>query len=180
MRLADYTEQAAVTDWPQRIVLVALMIGLIALALWGMRRGWLARQRRQADLPPPMDAPGAEWVLSDPVGGLFAGTGTAGDWMDRIAVFDLGIRSRATLAYGPQGVWMERHGARSVAIPAAAITGIRVDRGVAGTVRAKDSMIVVTWHLGDRLLDTGFRADESADHHTVLDGLVAAFSTGVQ
>jgi hypothetical protein len=47
-------------------------------------------------------------------------------------------------------------------------------------VRAKDSMIVITWRLGDRLVDTGFRADASPDHVTVLDGLMAAFPTGVR
>jgi hypothetical protein len=41
-------------------------------------------------------------------------------------------------------------------------------------------MVVVTWRLGDRVVDTGFRADASADHATVLDGLVTTFATGVQ
>ena len=44
---ADYSEQAEVTNWPARIGLVAAMLGLIALALWGMRRGWMHRQQRQ-------------------------------------------------------------------------------------------------------------------------------------
>ena len=49
--------------------------------------------------------------------------------------------------------------------------------GVEGTVRAKDSVIVVTWKLGTATLDTGFRADETAAHGTVLDGLVAIAAT---
>ena len=47
-------------------------------------------------------------------------------------------------------------------------------------MRSKDGMAVVTWALGDRVLDTGFRADAGADHAAVLDGLMAAFPTGVQ
>lgn len=180
MRLAEYTEQAQVTNWPERLALIAVFVGLIGLALWGMRRGWLARQRRQSDIPAPMDAPGSDWQLGTAVEGLFAGTGIQGDWMDRIAVHDLGIRSRGRLSFGPEGIWIERDGARSLAIPTSSIVAIRADRGVAGTVRAKDSMVVITWHLGDRVLDTGFRADESTDHTLVLDGLMAAFSTGVQ
>lgn len=178
--LEEYVEQAEVTDWPQRLLLVGIVVAVIALALWAMRRGWRARQRRQLDIPAPMDAPPEQWRLGEPVPGLFAGTGTSGDWMDRIAVHDLGVRSRARLSWGDDGVFLEREGSRSVAIPAAAITGVRADRGVAGTVRAKDSMIVITWHLGDRLVDTGFRADASPDHTTVLDGLMAAFPTGVR
>ena len=180
IRLADYAEQAPVTDWPVRIGLVLVVLALIGLALWGMRRGWLARARRQADLPEPPAAPPQEARLGAPIEGLFAGTGTQGDWMDRIVVFDLGVRSRAALSWGPEGIWLDRLGARGLFIPAADVVAVRTDRGVAGTVRSRDSMIVVTWRLGDRLLDTGFRADSSADHATVLDGLVSTFATGVQ
>jgi hypothetical protein len=181
VHLADpYTEQAGVTNWPARIVLVLVVLALIALALWGMRRGWVNRARRQQDLPAPDDAAPAGADLGDPIEGLFAGTGVNGDWMDRIVVFDLGVRSRATIAWGPPGVWLDRQGARSLFIPAASIVGVRADRGVAGTVRSKDSMVVISWRLGDRVLDTGFRADAAADHATVLDGLVAMFATGVQ
>lgn len=177
---ADFDEQAEVTNWPARIGLVAAMLALIALALWGMRRGWVHRQQRQADLPVPADVPPSDARLGDPVEGLFAGTGVHGDWMDRIVAHDLGVRSRASIAWGPDGIWLERQGARSVFIAADAVVGVRSDRGVAGTVRSKDGMAVITWRLGDRVVDTGFRADAAADHATVLDGLVTTFSTGVQ
>lgn len=177
---ADYVEQAEVTNWPARIGLVAAMLGLIVLALWGMRRGWMHRQQRQSDVPAPADAPPADAQLGESVEGLFAGTGAHGDWMDRIVVHDLGVRSRSTIAWGPDGIAFERQGARSLFIPAAAVVGVRTDRGVAGTVRSKDGMVVVTWRLGDRVVDTGFRADAATDHATVLDGLVTTFATGVQ
>ena len=177
---ADYSEQAQVTNWPARIALVVVVLAIIALALWAMRRGWVHRQQRQADIPAPAEAPPADAVLGDPVPGLYAGSGVHGDWMDRIAVHDLGVRSRAALSWSEQGVWIDREGARSLWIPAASISAVRADRGVAGTVRSKDGMAVVTWALGDRVLDTGFRADAGADHAAVLDGLMAAFSTGVQ
>ena len=180
LRTADYTEQAEVTNWPLRILLVLVMLALIALALWGMRRGWQRRERSQADLPAPADAVPADAVLTDPVPGLFAGTGVNGDWMDRIVVHDLGVRSRGSLAWGPAGVWLAREGARSVFIPAGSIVGVRADRGVAGTVRSKDGMAVITWRLGDRVLDTGFRADAAADHASVLDGLMGQFPMEVQ
>lgn len=182
---AAYTEQAQVTNWPARIAWVLVVLALIALALWGMRKGWVNRQRRQADLPAPLDAPPAGTELTSAgftpaVSGLYAGSGVHGDWMDRIAVHDLGVRSRATISWGDSGIWLDRDAARSVFIPRDSVVGIRSDRGVAGTVRGRDSMVVITWHLGDRTLDTGFRADESEAHASVLDGLMAAFSTGVQ
>jgi hypothetical protein len=58
-----------------------------------------------------------------------------------------------------------------VFIPADAIAAVRLDSGVAGTVKAKDSVIVITWRLGDATVDTGFRADDSAGHANVLNGL---------
>lgn len=177
---ADYTEQAEVTDWPARVALVIVMVALIALALWGMRRGWVHRQQRQADLPAPADAPPDGFSGEQGIGGLFAGTGVHGDWMDRIAVHDLGVRSRAELSWDSTGIWIARHGARSLFIPADAVLAVRSDRGVAGTVRAQDSMVLITWRLGDRDLDTGYRADASSEHHTLLDGLMATFSTGVR
>jgi hypothetical protein len=180
VRASDYVEQAEVTNWPARIALVLVVLLLIALALWGMRRGWRNRAARQADIPEPSDAAPADAVLSAPVEGLFAGTGTHGDWMDRIVVFDLGVRSRASISWGPEGIWLERVGARSLFIPADRVVGVRTDRGVAGTVRGRDSMVVVTWRLGDRVVDTGFRADASSDHATVLDGLVSTFAAGVE
>ena len=177
-RAADYTEQASVTNWPVRIAMVAGMLALIALALWGMRRGWVNRQRRQAGIPAPASAPVDASSFGAAVPGLFLGTGVHGDWMDRIAVHDLGIRSRATISWGADGIWFDRDGARSVVIPAEAVLSVRTDRGVAGTVRARDSVIVVTWTLGEAAVDTGFRADETADHGTVLDGLMASFARG--
>lgn len=177
---ADYTEQAQVTDWPARLVFVLVLLGLIALALWGMRRGWRHRAGRQQDVPAPADAAPGGAALSTPVPGQFAGTGVNGDWMNRIVVHDLGVRSRATIAFGPAGILLDREGARSVFIPAADVVGLRADRGVAGTVTSKDGMVVISWRLGDRTLDTGFRADSAAEHATVLDGLMAEFSRSVQ
>lgn len=177
---ADYVEQAQVTNWPARVVLVLVVLALIALALWGMRRGWRNRAGRQSDLPAPLESAPAAAVLGDPVDGLYAGTGTNGDWMDRIVVFDLGVRSRAAVSWGTDGIWFDRAGARSLFVPADDVVAVRTDRGVAGTVRSKEGMVVVTWRLGDRVVDTGFRADASADHDAVLDGFVATFATGVQ
>ena len=178
--LADFVEQAQITNWPARVLLVLVFVGLIALALWGMRRGWRNRAQRQSDLPAPADAPPSGTVLGEPVEGLFAGTGTQGDWMDRIVVFDLGVRSRGALSWGPGGIWIQRQGARSLFVPASDVVAVRADRGVAGTVRSADGMVVVSWRLGDRVLDTGFRADAASAHATVLDGLMATFAASAQ
>ncbi len=167
----EFTEQATVSDWPARLALVALVAGLIALALWGMRRGWQGRVARHSSMAEPsaFDAP-----ASSGVPGLYLGTSISGDWLDRVAVHELGVRSRASFHLVDGGVGIRREGTRSFLIPALSVRGVRTDRGVAGTVRGKDSVIVVTWMLADDVLDTGIRADDGADHAALLDGLMAA------
>lgn len=167
----EFTEQASVSDWPARLALVGLVAGLIALALWGMRRGWQGRVARHSSMAEPLafDAPASSGVL-----GLYLGTSISGDWLDRVAVHEFGVRSRASFHLVDGGVGIRRDGARSFLIPASAVRGVRTDRGVAGTVRGKDSVIVVTWMLADDVLDTGIRADDGADHAALLDGLMVA------
>lgn len=169
-----FTEQAQVTNWPARLVLVAAMVLVIAAVLWGMRRGWLARQARQSDIPEPLALADAPDLGDAAFGGLYLGTASAGDWLDRVAVHGLGVRSRADVRFSSAGIGFQRQGAASFFIPAADVVQVRTDSGVAGTVRAKDSVIVVTWRLGSHLVDTGFRADDGSDHRTLLDGLMAA------
>ena len=166
----EFTEQATVSDLPARLALVALVVGLIAPALWGMRRGWQGRVARHSSMAEPsaFDAP-----ASSGVPGLYLGTSISGDWLDRVAVHELGVRSRASFHLVDGGVGIRRDGARSFLIPASAVRGVRTDRGVAGTVRGKDSVIVVTWMLADDVLDTGIRAYDGADHAALLDGLMA-------
>lgn len=177
---AMYTEQAQVTNWPARLALMGVVFGIIALTLWGMWRGWLGRRRRQSDVPAPMSIESQETsaIGDQKVAGLYVGSATAGNWLDRIAVHGLGVRSRGWLSWSSDGIAVKRQGAPSFFIPARSIHGIRVDRGVAGTVRAKDSVVVISWKLGERALDTGFRADDSTEHARLLDGLVATYPEG--
>ena len=173
----EFTEQASVSDWPARLALVGLVAGLIALALWGMRRGWKGRVARHSSMAEPsaFDAPATSGVP-----GLYLGTSVSGDWLDRVAVHELGVRSRASFHLVDGGLGIRRDGSRSFLIPASAVRGVRTDRGVAGTVRGKDSVIVVTWMLADDVLDTGIRADDGADHAALLDGLMVAHADDSQ
>lgn len=177
-RAVGFTEQAQVTNWPVRIALVAAVFAIIAAVLAAMLRGWRSRQRRQDDIPAPQTWPDTRSMSetdAEGVSGLYVGTATAGDWLDRIAVHGLGVRSRADVVMSPTGIGIRRVGASSFFIPKADIVGFRTDRGVAGTVRAKDSVIVITWRLGQHEVDTGFRADDGDDHRTLLDGLMVAY-----
>ena len=167
-----FTEQAEVTQWPQRLLLVGIMVVLIGLTFAAMRRGWRRRQARQSHIPAPMSAPPATWRPSGAaVDGLFLGTALSGDWLDRVAVHDLGVRSRGSISWGSGGVHIEREGAPGIFIDKP--LAVRGDSGIAGTVRAKGSVVVISYRLGDAVVESGFRADVGADHVAVLDGVMA-------
>ena len=164
---------APVTQWPLRILLVLVVLGVIGLVLLGMRAGWRRRARTQADIAEPLLPPD---VLADitagPVSGVFLGSTHHGDWLDRIVVHDLGVRSRASAEVGPSGVALRREGARDVFIPAATVRGAEMARGIAGKAYERDGVLVVTWELGGRLVDTGFRADVADEQRVLRDAIV--------
>lgn len=165
---------AEVTNWPARIALVLAMLALIAVAFAAMRAGWVRRQRRQAAIAAPAAEPGVGADLRFSAEGLYVGAARSGDWLDRVAVHGLGVRSRAVAHLGQDGIWLERIGAPSVWLPRSELRAARLDRGLAGTVRGADSVVIVTWQGSDGPIDLGFRADSAEGQRIVLDGLVAA------
>jgi hypothetical protein len=144
---------------------------ILAAGYFGMYRGWRNRQARQADLAPLPTAPDDS---TRGIEGVYVATTSAGDWMDRIAVHELGVRSTADLAVSADGLIFHRQGAADVFIPADRLTGVRTDRGIAGKVTAeKSGLVVVTWTHDGRELDTGFRPRRKAD----TAALTASIST---
>jgi hypothetical protein len=142
---------------------------VLAAAYYGMYRGWRNRQSRQADLA-PLPAVPEEKIRG--VEGVYVATTTAGDWMDRIAVHELGVRSTADLAVSEAGLIFHRQGAADVFIPADHLTGVRTDRGIAGKVTAERSgLVVVTWNHDGRSLDTGFRPRRKADTAALTESI---------
>jgi len=134
---------------------------ILAAAYYGMYRGWRNRKSRQADLAPLPEVPADK---TRGIEGVYVATTSAGDWMDRIAVQELGVRSIADLAVSEAGLIFHRQGAADVFIPVDHLTGVRTDRGIAGKVTAeKSGLVVVTWNHDGRALDTGFRPRRKAD-----------------
>lgn len=170
------------TEWVAGLV-VLLVVPLAFGLMW---LGWRGRARRQSDVPQPADAPPAAGLgapVLEPVEGLYVSTVRAGEWLDRVVVHELGVRSDAVLHAGAAGLWFSRTGARDLFVPAADVLAVRVESGIAGKYTIGEGLLVVRWraaaHGADGgppvELDTGFRPREwatSAVLATTLQTLV--------
>ncbi|CAG7655307.1 PH-like domain-containing protein [Actinacidiphila bryophytorum] len=157
---------AKVTDWTDRIGWIVGLLLFVGLVYWLMRQGWQWRRTLQGGLPALPQAPEAartgQPLLT--MGGRYHGSTTAGQWLDRIVAHGLGVRSRAALTLTEQGLDVDRTGAPGFFVPAAALRGARLDKGIAGKVLTEGGLLVVTWEHGGTLIDSGFRSDRAADH----------------
>ncbi|WP_226961887.1 MULTISPECIES: PH-like domain-containing protein [Streptomyces] len=164
-----------VTDWAERIGWVVGLLLLVALVYWLMRQGWKWRATLQSDLPAPEPLPEeqaeeqAEARLA--FTGRYHGSTVAGQWLERIVAHGLGVRSRAEVTLTERGVAVARPGAGDFLIPADAVLGARLDKGIAGKVLTEGGLLVITWRLGERTLDTGLRSDRAADHAAWVEAL---------
>lgn len=153
-------------------VFAAVLVVLIAVLIQLMLRGWRHRAQRQlaiiGQLPALPDTVGA--AVIPPVTGLYVGCTIAPSWQDRIAVGDLGDRSKAVLTRYPEGIMLQRSGAAPIWIPAESVTAIRTERGIAGKAMTHDGILAIRWRLPSGTeIDTGFRADDRSRYDTWLN-----------
>ncbi|MGW2555543.1 PH-like domain-containing protein [Streptomyces sp. NPDC001635] len=169
--LAAEKQSAEVTDWAARIGWLVGLALLIALVYWLMREGWKWRGTLQGGLPEPFTAPEEPGPARLSMSGRYHGSTTAGQWLDRIVAHGLGTRSRVELTLTDAGLDVVRPGASDFFVPADRLRGARLDKGIAGKVLTEGGLLVVTWELGDRLIDSGFRSDQAAEHNDWVETL---------
>ncbi|GAA3882987.1 hypothetical protein [Streptomyces sedi] len=160
-----------VTDWAERIGWVIGLLLLVALVYWLMRQGWKWRATLQSDLPEPEPLPGEPGAPRLSFTGRYHGSTVAGQWLERIVAHGLGVRSRADVALTERGVTVARPGAGDFLIPAEHVLGARLDKGIAGKVLTEGGLLVITWRLGERVLDSGFRSDLASEHAAWVEAL---------
>jgi hypothetical protein len=145
------------------LVFAAVLVVLLSLLMYLMVRGWRRRAQRQVamigTLPAIPDTVGPAIIPA--LKGLYVGSTLAPSWQDRIAVDDLGYRSKAVMTRYPEGIMLQRTGAHPIWIPDESITAIRTERGIAGKVMTHEGILAVRWRLPSGTeIDTGFRADD--------------------
>ncbi|MCW2776328.1 MAG: integral rane protein [Frankiales bacterium] len=157
-----------------RVWLVVLTV-LFALSMYAlMLKGWRSRQRRQSDLPAPPALPadpGAVVVGATP--GLFVGTVYAGEWLNRVAVHQLSDRATGWVSVRADGVLLDRESVGPLWLPWSALVDVELGDALAGKVVGREGMLVLTWRLGARELQSGFRADDHSAHRRLVDAVRA-------
>jgi hypothetical protein len=157
-----------------RVWLVLLTLAFAALMCGLMLKGWRGRQRRQGDLPPPPPLPADPGtVVVGATRGLFVGTVFAGDWLDRVAVHRLSDRAAGWLTVRSRGLVVERDGGDELWLPYDAVLDAEPGEALAGKVVGREGMLVVTWRLGSREVQSGFRADDHSAHRRLADAVRA-------
>jgi len=162
-----------------RALLVLLCVAVLALAVLGMRLGWRNRMRRQAGLPSLPTAPadlGAPILPS--LTGVYVGTTFASSWQDRVLHDGLGLRATATAACHAEGILIDREGAAPIFIPTADVQHAELRPALAGKVVGQGGLLVISWRLGDALLDTALRADDKTAYPAWVRQINAEVTAG--
>jgi hypothetical protein len=135
------------------LAMLALAVVLAAL-MW---IGWRGRLKRQSGIPAPRPVPEAAGAERYRCSGQYVVTTTAGDWLDRVAVHGLGVRTDADAVVLEEGVAFDRSGAGAFFIPREDLQDVGLASGMAGKFVEKDGLVVVGWLLGETAVETGFR-----------------------
>lgn len=158
------------------VILVLLVVVLVVVAL-GMRTGWRNRARWQSVLLPDFEQPpprvGEEEPLLPELTGVYVGSTFAGDWQDRVALGDVGLRAAAVLRLSRAGLLVERTGASPLWIGAQSLLGARTGAALAGKVMGGDGLLLVRWRHGEQELDMGFRGDDKAAYGSWVAAVTA-------
>lgn len=156
------------------LIFAAAVVVLIGLMIRLMVRGWRHRGQRQADLigtlPRVPDTVGTPTVAA--TRGLYVGCTLTPNWNDRVVTGDLGYRTKAVLTRYPEGIMVQRSGARPIWIPQDSIVTVRTERAVAGrAIPGRSGVLAIRWQLPSGTeIDTGFRADDRREYVRWLEG----------
>ena len=162
----------------ERVLLTLATLAFAAGIALLMLRGWRSRQRRQADLPAPPAPPAVPALVVHPATpGVFIGTTSAADWLDRIAVHGLSDRSNAELTVATDGVHISRDALPELYVPFTAVEQVGLGDALAGKVMGRDGLVLLTWRLGERSVVSGFRADDHAQHARLVDVVSAQLAS---
>lgn len=176
LSIVHAAQSAPITNLGPRLAMTGIMVAIVALAFFGMRRAWVAKGKRFELAPAPLGVSDDLASVAGPFEARFAGTVTAGNWLDRVTVHGLGTPRSISATFAHEGLALvDSQGTSvwSILIPIRSIESVQTGRGIAGDVVEPNGMIVVTWHLGYLRLATGIRVTRHLEHQELLETLNA-------
>lgn len=156
-------QSAQTTQIPLRLFLTSLMVLVLVLAVFAIRKAWLKKAALQSDILAPMATP-EDFEAVEVFSGRYLASTYASDWLKRIVVHGLGLPSRVQVSISAKGIRLNLNNNRDIFIPADAITEVKADRAIAGRAFEKDGIAVIVWQLGETEIASGFRADTNEQH----------------
>jgi len=164
-------------------VSITLLVAAAALALLAMRRGWLRRTERSAQVLDALPDPDADLGLAvtPAVEVSYVSTTRAGDWLDRVTVHELGNRSQATAQVFADGVRIERSHGDPLVLSRSVLRGVSRLPGMAGKFVGWDGLVVLSWSERGQVaaaFDTGIQARYRADGEILVDAVRSLLTGG--
>lgn len=163
--------QQPLTHLTERLVLTALVLGVLAAIYALMWRSWRRRARRSPYRPAPVPTDLGTARLS--ASGTYVVTTVAGDWLTRVTRDGLGLRGPAELVVTDAGVLIDRDGRPDVWLSAASLTGVRRESGMTGTFVEEGGIVVLTTEQGEHSYDVGFRPRHPEDSDAIVHAVTA-------
>lgn len=157
----------------QYTMVVALTVVVVVVLLAALWLGWRNRKRRQHDIGAPHIVP-TQLLDMEPRAageGMYVTTVRGRDWLDRIAVYELGLRTAARLEVHRTGVVVLREGSSNLYVPTGDLTDVRLESGMNGKFVEKQGLIVFSWLLGGQEVSTGFRTRSAAAKRPLYETL---------
>lgn len=151
-------------------MLTLLLVVVIFAMMWW---GWRNKLKRQDAVAPLPEVPAGMGEAAISVPGLYVVTTSAGDWLDRMAVHGLGIRTPAIVHVYAAGFVIERKGAQDIFIAQECLREVGAQSGMAGKFVEKDGLVVIGWDLADTAVDTGFRTTQAGAKRPLMEALQA-------
>ncbi|KAA9395086.1 ABC transporter permease [Kocuria coralli] len=141
-------------------VLTAIVLGVFVVVLFAViGRSWMRRTRREENEGhlPELPADLAEREPGAAVEGMYVATCVRGNHLARLVGHGLGVRTTARVFAYDDGVLYDRDGTQPLWVPRDEIDGFGTASGMVGKFVEKNGLVVLSWRLHEREVDTGVR-----------------------
>ena len=144
-----------------QLIPTLILVALVVVLFLGMWFAWRKRGKRDAHTLPTRALTGHELAHFPRV--FYVATTLQGEPLERISVPGLKYRGYASLVVKSDGCQIQVIGEDAVGIPATQISGVSTAQMRIDKVVEHSGLTLITWQVGERVLETSFRMPDNAD-----------------